>query len=93
MIQNFIEVYKDKKLMDLIEKSHALEAEEIEFLLSDITTNEKGRTRNEVSKEKIALLEDINNYFKSHYPNNKVADNYIATNQFIINRLKEDIIN
>jgi hypothetical protein len=86
-----IEVYKDKKLLELTQRMAMLSQEEVELLLSNVEVTSKGRTREDVAREMIIAYEETNTHLKSHYPDNTVAASWIGTNQFSANLLKERI--
>lgn len=84
-----IPVYKDEFLLKGIGRFSELQIEEVGFLLSKEKLNEKGRSMSDVSKDLIALYNETNKYLANKYPNNKIADSWIATNTFHAEHLKE----
>lgn len=87
--ENSIPVYKDEVLLEGIHNFSELQIEEVGFLLGTEKVNEKGRSMNDVSRDLITLYDKTNKYLASKYPNNKVAESWIATNAFHANCLKE----
>lgn len=84
-----IEIYKDKRLLELTQKMAVLSQEEVEFFFSDIKTTKKGRTRGGVARDMVLIYEATNEYLKNHYPDNTVATSWVGTNQFSADFLKE----
>jgi len=87
---NEIKVYTDEKLMDLRKRFSSLEIEETGFLINQEEINENNRTMKDVANDMISIYQETNNYLKSSYPNNKVAESWIAINEFCANLLKEN---
>jgi len=86
-----IEAYKDEKLLELTQRMAMLSQEEVEFFLSNVEVTSKGRTREDVARDMIAVYEETNSHLKNHYPDNTVATSWIGTNQFSADLLKERI--
>ena len=88
-ITDKIEINKDKKLSDLECKVVMLQSEEIPFILSDITKNEKGRTMRDVATDEVRTVQEMNLHLRNNYKNNIVAKRWIACNEFLVTLLRE----
>lgn len=87
--QDEIKVHEDKTLLDLEGHMAILESEKVNFILSDITVNEKGRTMQDVGLDKISIFDRTNLHLQHNYKDNSVAKSWIAVNTFSADRLRE----
>ncbi len=86
-----IEVYKDKKILELTQRMAILSQEEFEFFLCNVEVTKGGRTREDVTRDMITVYSEANSHLKNHYPNNTVATSWFGVNQFCANLLKARI--
>ena len=66
-----------------------LQSEETNFFLDKSEVNHAGRTMSDVAKDMIALYDKTNEHLKTAYPNNTVAESWIAVNNFSSKLLRE----
>lgn len=85
---NEIPVYKDQVIMDISGRFHALDSERIGLILSE---GDGERSMTEINKDMVVELEAMNTHLRAAYPENRAAKIYLSTNQFFIDRLKEEI--
>lgn len=84
-----IKVYTDDTLMDLGNSFALLQSEETNFFLDKNEVNHAGRTMSDVAKDMIALYEKTNEHLKTAYPDNPVAESWIAVNNLSSKLLSE----
>lgn len=86
-----IPVYKDQVILDISTRFHKLDSEQLNLMLSKQEFNEAGRSAGDIAKDTIVELEAMNAHLRMAYPENRAAQIYITTNQFVIDRLKEEL--
>lgn len=84
-----IKVYTDNTLMELGNSFAMLQSEETNFFLDKNEVNHAGRTMKNVAEDMIALYEKTNEHLKTAYPNNTVAESWIAVNNLSARLLRE----
>lgn len=88
-----IDIYKDQPLLKLVERSAILNSdiEKINFQLSEKEVGETSQTLEDLYRKEIAVYEQINTHVYSNYKNSTLTTQWIAINQFRIDRLKENL--
>lgn len=84
-----IKVYADATLLELGNSFAMLQSEETNFFLDKNEVNQAGRTMKNVAEDMIALYERTNEHLKAAYPNNAVAESWIAVNNLSSKLLTE----
>ncbi len=87
-----IRIYEDPTLLKLEGEMALLESERINFFLSNIQVNEKGRSIRDVVKDKVEIAKKLNQHLIENYPGNSVAERWIAVNSFLADRNIENYL-